>query len=74
MKGSLPRHVQPAAIVVAALLVCVGAAGCRGTEQSPPKKQPAPQLKTLTLSHAGTAKAVVGTDIDAMSLMGCCVP
>ena len=56
-------HTHRLAIVGAALLATAGAAG----QQSSAKKTPAPQLKTLTLKHPGAAKAVVGTEIDAVA-------
>src|SRR5437762_2265279 len=41
-------------------------AACRAEgRQSAPKKEPAEGLKTLRLTHAKSAKPVVGTEVDA---------
>ena len=67
---------EPRSVIVAATVLCASlAAGCQRAERasaptpnaSPTdtKKADAPPLKTLTLAHKGTAKVVVGADIDA---------
>jgi hypothetical protein len=59
-----------------AIAASISAAACRGAVpasveaqaeriQSPPKKEPSAGLKPLKLTHAKTAKPVVGTEIDA---------
>jgi hypothetical protein len=73
MSGRAPRLT----IAAASLFASMAAAGCRGADPSPvhaqgndqssTKRPAAAQLKTLTLSHPGNAKPVVGSEIDAIA-------
>lgn len=45
--------------------VCAAVAGCRAQPQPSPAKKPDAQLRPLTLTHPGVAKAVVGSTIEA---------
>jgi hypothetical protein len=59
----LSRNTRRLGIIGAALLATAGAAA----QQSSTKTPPATPLKTLTLKHPGTAKPVVGTEVDAIA-------
>jgi hypothetical protein len=63
-------------LILNCLAVCIGAAACRdagpaaveaqgAATQSPSKKAPAAEVKTLTLTRASADKPVVGTEINA---------
>ena len=55
----------PLTIVITLLLASASAWGCRGADQPSTKKQVVAPPKTLTLAHPGSAKPVVGSEIDA---------
>jgi hypothetical protein len=61
----LSKHSEPAAIV--ALFASLIASACGGASSSTVHAQSAPQVKTLALKHPHDAKAVVGSEVDAIA-------
>jgi hypothetical protein len=71
------RDLRSIAILAALFLASLAAARCQRTPSPPPgapgsatgtsRKQATAQLKTLTINHPGVARAVVGTEVDAMA-------
>jgi hypothetical protein len=70
---------KTSAVPIIVMFASMAAAGCGGAgsspvhaqggaDQSSTKKQAAAQLKTLTLGHPGTAKPVIGTQVDAIAV------
>jgi hypothetical protein len=72
------RNTRLVAVIAAGLFASMGAASCRGATSSPvhaqsgddqssTKRPAAALLKTLTLSHPGTTKPVIGSEVDAIA-------